>query len=58
MMIDFGEAEIFERQVSKALNGVIGRELAFADFVEKLADGFGVQGGTQQSALSIQTGEF
>jgi hypothetical protein len=43
MMIDFGEAEIFEGQMTQASDGIVGREFAFADLLEKLADGFGVQ---------------
>jgi hypothetical protein len=52
-MIDFGEAEIFEGQMPEASDGIVGRELALADLLEKLADGFGVQ-----EALSIQHSAF
>ena len=41
-MIDFGEAEIFEGQMAQAIDGVVGREFALADLLEKFADGFGV----------------
>ncbi len=53
VMIDLGEAEIFEGQMTQARNGVVGRELALAYLFEKLADGFGVQ-----EALSIQHSAF
>src|SRR5271169_615747 len=43
MMIDFGEAEVFEWEMPQARDGVVGRELALAHLLEKLADGFGVQ---------------
>jgi hypothetical protein len=43
MMIDFGEAEIFKRQMPHARDRVVGREHALADLLEKLADGFSVQ---------------
>ena len=52
-MIDFGEAEIFERHMAQASDGFVGCELALADLLEKLADGFGVQ-----EALSIQRSAF
>jgi hypothetical protein len=43
VVIDFREAEIFEGQVTQAVNSVVRRELALAHFLEKLPDGFGVQ---------------
>jgi len=45
VMIDLGEAEIFERQVSQAIDGGIGRELALAHLLEEAANGVGVHGG-------------
>ncbi len=42
MMVDLGEAEVFERQMAQARDRVIGRELALAHLLEELADGFGV----------------
>jgi hypothetical protein len=54
VMIDLGEAEIFEREMAQARDRVVGRELALAHLLEKLADGFGVQKGTRQSALGSQ----
>jgi len=51
VMIDLGEAEIFEGQVTQAVNGAVRRELALAHFLEKLADGFGVQSSKQISIL-------
>lgn len=42
-MIHLGETEIFEWQMPQTIDRLIGSELAFADLLEKLADGFGVQ---------------
>jgi hypothetical protein len=53
MVIDLGESEILERQVAEAGDGVVGRQFAFADFLEKLPDRFGVQ-----EALSIRQSAF
>jgi hypothetical protein len=55
-MIDFSEAEVFEGQMAEAGDGVVGREFAFADLLEKLANGFGVQESPQDSVVSIQPG--
>ena len=44
MMIDFGEAEVFKGQMSKAIDGAVGRKFAPADLLEKFADGFGIHG--------------
>lgn len=54
VMIDLREAEIFERKMTQASHGVVGSQLAFANLIKKLADGFGVQGalGSQHSAFS------
>ena len=43
MMIDFGETEIFEGQVAKAIDGIVGQDFALAHLLEEFADGFGVQ---------------
>ena len=43
MMIDLGKSEIFEWQVAKTINGLVGSDRAFADLVKELSDGFGVQ---------------
>jgi hypothetical protein len=51
MMIDFGEAEIFEGQMSKTINGGVGRKFAPSHLLEKLAYGFGVHD-SQHSARS------
>jgi hypothetical protein len=51
VVIDFGEAEIFKRQMAQAGDGIVGREFAFADLLEKLADRFGVH---ENSAASDQ----
>jgi hypothetical protein len=48
MMIDFGESEIFKRQMTQPINGLIWGQCALTNLLEKLADGFGVQ-----AALSI-----
>jgi hypothetical protein len=54
VVIDFGESEILERQVAEAGDRVVGRQFAFADLLEKLADRFGVQEelNSRQSAFS------
>ncbi len=56
VMIDFGEAEIFERHMAQARDRIVGLELALSHLFEKLADGFGVHTGLniQDSRLSIQ----
>jgi hypothetical protein len=54
VMVDFCEAEIFKGQMAETGDGIVGRDFAFAYLLEKLADGFGVQDGTQHSAVSIQ----
>ena len=51
-MIHFGEAEIFEWQVTQAVNGVVWAKLAAAHLVEKLANGFRVHG--EHSAVSAR----
>jgi len=45
MVIDLGEAEIFERQMAQAIDSIVRLEFAAADLLEKFADGFGVHGG-------------
>jgi hypothetical protein len=61
VMIDFGEAEIFERKMAQAGDRAVGRELALAHLLEEFADGFGVQESlsSQRSdlGLGIQPGE-
>ena len=42
-MVDLGEAEILEGQVTQTRDRVVGREFARAHLLEKLADGVGVQ---------------
>ena len=56
MMVDFGESEVFEGQMAKTVNRFVGRKFAAAHLLEEFADGFGVHGSTQQSALGIQPG--
>jgi hypothetical protein len=53
MMIDFGESQVFERQVPQAFDGFVRRQLSCADLPEKFADGFSVQG-----TLSFQKSGF
>ena len=43
MMIDFGEAEIFEGHVPQLLDGGVGRKSAASNLLKQFADGFGVQ---------------
>ena len=59
MMIHLGKTEIFERKMPQAIDCLIGSELAFADLLEKLADGFSVQAvlSSQKSAIGIQPAE-
>src|ERR1700722_14700306 len=45
MMIDLGKTQVFERQVTQALDRVVRREFASADRVEEFADGICVHGG-------------
>jgi hypothetical protein len=42
MVIDFGETEVFEGQMTEAFYGVVGGEAFFADLIEELAKSFGV----------------
>jgi hypothetical protein len=43
VMIDFCKPEIFEWQMSQAIDRVVRRKGAISNLLEKLADGFGVQ---------------
>lgn len=45
MVVNLGEAQIFEWQMAEACNGVIGGKLALAYLFKKIPDGFGVQSG-------------
>jgi hypothetical protein len=51
MVIHLGKAEIFKRQMTQTLHGLIRRESALAHLLEQFADGFGVQ---SSSALASQ----
>jgi hypothetical protein len=51
VVIDLGESEIFEGKMAQARDRVVGRDFAFADSVEELADGFGVQ---ERSRLALE----
>jgi hypothetical protein len=42
-MIDLRETKIFKRKMPQTVDRVVGSELASADLLEQLADGFGVQ---------------
>src|ERR1017187_271997 len=42
MVVDLGEAQVFKRQMTQALDGGVGREVLLSDLVEQLAKGFGV----------------
>ncbi|HEV2470028.1 MAG TPA: hypothetical protein VGS78_12610 [Candidatus Sulfotelmatobacter sp.] len=42
-MIDLRKAEIFKRKMPEAIDGIVRRDLALANLLEQLADGFGVQ---------------
>jgi hypothetical protein len=42
VMVHFGEAKVFERQVSQLPDSVIGREFPGPDFFEEFADGVSV----------------
>ena len=53
MVIDFSESQIFERQMTQAIHGVIGREPSLAYLLEKSADGFGVHGGSPESVNGL-----
>jgi len=42
VMIDLGKPEIFKWKMAKAVDGIVGLQMAFSDFFEELADGLGV----------------
>ena len=52
MMIQFGEAQVFEWHMAQALYCFIGRKLAPAHLLEKFANGVSVQ--RKHSAISSQ----
>jgi len=58
VMIDFGESEIFERQMAQAIDCVVRGNLTFADLLEKLADGFGVQEALSSQHPAFSQAEF
>jgi hypothetical protein len=43
VMVDLGEPEIFEGKMAQTIDRFVRRNCAFADFLEKLANGFCVQ---------------
>ena len=55
-MVHFREPEVFERKMTQTIDGFVGSNCAFTNFLEKLADGFGVQVAlsNQDSAFSRQ----
>jgi hypothetical protein len=55
MVIDFGEAEVFEWEMAQAIHCFVGSERSFAYLLEQLANGFGVQG-KLRARLSVFTG--
>jgi len=44
VVVELGEAEVFEGEMAQALDGLVGGQFALADLVEELSDGFGVHG--------------
>ena len=42
MMVHLGEAEVFKRQMTQPVHGVVRREFALAYLLEEFANGFGV----------------
>ena len=42
MVVHLGEAEVFERQVTQPIDGVVRRQFALAHLLEEFANGFGV----------------
>ena len=44
MVVELGEAEVFERKMTETLNSLVGRELFGPDFMEQLSEGVRVHG--------------
>ena len=44
VMVNFSEPQVFKWKMAQFSDSFVGRELSGADFLEKLADGFGVHG--------------
>jgi hypothetical protein len=42
VMVNFGKTKVFEGKVTKAVDGIVGRECAPAHLFEELADGLSV----------------
>jgi len=42
MMIDFGEAQVFERQVAQTFEGMVGGEATATNLTQQTAEGLGV----------------
>ena len=66
MVIDLGETQVLEGQVTQALDGVVGGEALFANLLEELAKGLGVHrcelhcrlpGGFAESSVARSTTE-
>ena len=44
VVVELGEAQVFEGEMAQALDGFVGGQLAFADLSEEIAERFGVHG--------------
>jgi len=44
MMVELGETQVLEGQVTEALHGFVGGKALLSDLIEELAKGFGVHG--------------
>jgi len=44
MVVELGETEVLEGQVTEALDGVVGGEALFSNLLEQMAKGLGVHG--------------
>lgn len=58
VMIDLSETEIFERKMTQARDGIVWSQLAFANLVKKLANGFGVQRALSSQHSAFSRAEF
>jgi hypothetical protein len=44
VVVELGETEVLKRQVTEALDGVVGGETLFSNLLEEMAKGLGVHG--------------
>src|SRR5258706_5160950 len=51
MMVDFGETQIFERQMTQAVDRLVAWELAPAPLLAERTDRFGVHGSSRRTAF-------